>query len=103
VSTLFRQKYVIDNGVRRSVAAREIGLPSILATIYGGGGKVTRSISLDDLFAPSDKTEISRDNRFERVYEGTKLNADLIPAIEVHVYDSRNDTYLIPISQVALV
>jgi hypothetical protein len=56
-------QYYIQEGVRRSVAAREAGLTQVPATIFREGqAPVTTQVPLNQLFSP--KPEIPLDSRF---------------------------------------
>jgi hypothetical protein len=81
--TSLKPQYFIRAGVRRSVAAREVGLPDIPAKIVINGQPDTFTrLTLDQLHSP--KTSILRDARYIRNTEyRTMVQKTEPPAIEV--------------------
>jgi hypothetical protein len=60
--------FYIESGVRRSVAARKLGLASILARLHEGGQQPKLMIvPLEDLHSP--KSEIVADQRYRDVLQ----------------------------------
>jgi hypothetical protein len=97
-----KPQYYIKLGVRRCVAAREAGNPSIPAKIVESGKPdVYAWLSLDQLHSP--KSEVARDYRYIRYTEYQTLVLKTVPpAIEVELLGSPGQTGSIPLSQVIL-
>ncbi len=76
-----RPQYYIAGGVRRSVAAREMGHSDIAAKIVEPGkSDVLTRIGLDQLHSP--RPSVLRDGRYLQVELATRVNAIVVP-IEV--------------------
>lgn len=74
--------YLIMAGVRRAVAARELGLATIPATITAGPDKgMELDIPLDELYSPKER--ISRSDQIGRYNAVEQATAD--PAIRLKI------------------
>jgi hypothetical protein len=95
-------QFFIQEGVRRSVAAREAGLPDITAIIYEPGQPPrTQRIPLTDLHSP--KLSIPRDSRYIRFCEyPTKVLKTEPPPIEVEPLSLPRQKKSVPLQQVTL-
>ena len=97
-------QYYIEGGVRRAVAARELGLLTISATLHEDGmPSIPVTINISDLFSP--KASISRsDARYVKVLRGmsSPQTRALVPAIDVQPLSVPNQTSSVPLSQVTL-
>jgi hypothetical protein len=95
-------QYYINQGVRRSIAAREEGLSDIPAIIVEDGkADVLTRIRLDQLHSP--KREVLRDSRYIRDTEyPTRVLKTEPPPIFVEPLGAPGQGSSIPISQVAL-
>jgi hypothetical protein len=97
-------QYFIENGVRRAVAARELGLPTIRATLHEDGKSDTAVIiNIGDLFSP--KTTTSRFHaRFVSVLQGmsSPQTRTRIPRIEVQPLGMPGQMASVPLAQVKL-
>lgn len=98
-----KPQYYIEQGVRRSVAARMAGNVDIPARLYVPGQPVkSMRIPLDQLHSP--KTFVIRDYRFIRRTEyPTLVLRTEPPPIEVEPLGLPGQTKSIPLAQVALV
>ena len=95
--------YRIQDGVRRGVAAREVGVSRVYAEVFDAEGRLLRreAISLDELFSP--KSQIARDARYIRIYGAmlTPQGRARIPPIAV--IETAEVGGLTPLLQVILV
>jgi len=81
VTGVQRPQYYIASGVRRSVAARQVGHLDIAAQIVEPGkADIFTRINLDQLHSP--RPSIARDGRYLAIEWDTRANAIVIP-IEV--------------------
>jgi len=96
--------YYIENGVRRSVAAREAQLSAIWAVLHESGKPPTLIlVKLEELHSP--KTSISRsDPRFVRAMKGmgSPQTRAKIPPIDVQILGETGQKTTVPLSQVVL-
>lgn len=96
--------YLIEEGIRRSIVAREAGLDSIQGYLHvDGQSPVLMDFPLDCLFAT--KTEIPRDYRYivRNEYPFVVLGTPT-PPIEVHAISCRRAIkYFTPIRTIPLV
>ena len=94
--------YRIQEGVRRSVAAREAGVSRVYAEVFDADGRLLRRqvISLDDLFSPEDA--IPKDARYMRIYSGMQTPQGRAQIPLIAVIETDNVTGLTPILQVQL-
>ena|SRR5260370_5753378 len=95
-------QFFIQQGVRRSVAAREAGLPDIPAIIFEPGKSPRQQrIALSDLHSP--KLSIPRDFRYIRGCEyPTMVLKTEPPPIEVETLGLPGQKKTVPLPQVAL-
>ena len=97
-------QYYIEAGVRRAVAARELGLPTISAILHEDGKPSTPvTVNISDLFSP--KASISRsDARYVKVLGGmsSPRTRALVPAIDIQPLSVPKQTSSVPLSQVTL-
>jgi hypothetical protein len=95
-------QYYIKEGVRRSVAAREAGLPDIPARIIESGKPdVLTRLLLDQLHSP--KPVILRDYRYVRGVEyPTLVLKTEPPPIDVELLGTPGQGASVPLSQVIL-
>lgn len=95
-------QYFIEQGVRRSVAAREAGLPDIPAIIHEPGKPPTMArIPLDQLHSP--KASIVRDSRYVRHTEyPTHVLKTAPPPIHVQPLGLPGQSVTTPLMKVAL-
>jgi hypothetical protein len=78
--------YKIQEGVRRSVAARENGVKGVMADVYSADGSIktgTKLVPLSELWSPKD--QIANDARYQRAYVGmqTPLGRSQMPNIAI--------------------
>ena len=96
--------YYIENGVRRSVAAREAGLTTIMATLHEPGKPPTVvQVALDELHSP--KKSISQsDPRFVRALQGmaSPVGRMKMPSIDVQRLGEKGQAATVPLTQVVL-
>ena len=92
-------QYRIGEGVRRSVATRELGQPDVAAQVMGSGQPPTR-IPLNQLGVTPDKSTIFRDPRFQSVLRGVGLGE--APPIEVFPVPPGGGQNLVPVPQIRL-
>jgi hypothetical protein len=89
--------YRIGEGVRRSVAARELGQPDVLAQVMGSG-EAPSHVPLAQLLSP--KATLPRDPRFLNVLRGVAEGAT--PPIEIIPIPPGSSQGLTPVLQVQL-
>jgi hypothetical protein len=94
------QLYRVGEGVRRSVAAREIGNPDVTGQVVGSGKPATK-IPLDQLYVEPHKSQIARDQRFIDVLNG--VGKGQTPPIEVVPITPERAKSLVPVGSVKLV
>ena len=76
-------QYYISEGVRRSVAARELGMSHIRAKLEAQGSPDrTFMVPLKALHAPRDVV-IASDLRYRNVYRGLSVAPDRVPVIHI--------------------
>lgn len=89
--------FEIREGVRRSVAARTLGQPDVLAEVMGAGQGPVR-VPLSQLLSP--KAALERDPRFLNVLEGVANGR--VPPIEIRPLPAGAGEGLTPVLQVRL-
>jgi len=93
-------EYYIAAGVRRAVAARELGLADITAKLVETGKPdVYLQVALRQLRSPKDA--IYRDGRFLRVFYAMQAGAS-IDKIEIQPIGASHQSSSIPLAQVQL-
>ena len=107
VTTAHDPVYQIVEGVRRSVAAREVGLSTIAAAIQAADGKLGPEfdVSLEALY--SSKASVPRLDSSQRYLRIERAMADplqrvKVPAIVVSVLPSRLTNLFTPSTDVVL-
>ena len=97
------QRYLIIDGVRRCVSAREIGLPGLLGEVFSDGRLIGReSILLDQLVSP--KAELHADRRYLGILQAQSSASDrvLLPPICVEEITENRSARFTPLHQVLL-